>query len=266
MKCSPEVTIFLDNYKKNREIALNSAQEKSYEFLLKNFIDDAIKEFLSYKNDYTTDRYETNSITSWHLHVEMINYIVSSSPKVLGSISNSNLSNLRAAVCMSILWVNELPESWLPDDFETTLSSNAVAVNYLKCNARIKRDLDKCQEYSQKVKLVFDKFDLDSCESCKKLKNKIFYIKDFPELPLESCTSQTGCKCEIEGFYDEIGRVEEEEKIHNYIMKVVSSRKDEFNEPYVLEKLKALKNFFDDNLITEEEFKRKRAEIIQKYF
>jgi len=49
-------------------------------------------------------------------------------------------------------------------------------------------------------------------------------------------------------------------------MKVVSSRKDEFNEPYVLEKLKALKNFFDDNLITEEEFKQKRAEIIQKYF
>ena len=158
---------------------------------------------LKYKKEYLT-YYNSQPNHSYADEIEKINFVISSSPNVLGKLRQNQLDTLREATCLSILWYyDELSESWLPDDFETHLSSNTTAINYLKCNAEMRKNLAKCQRYTDKVKLTFSKVDVDSCELCKKLKNQVFDLKNFPELPLENCTSQTGCKCEIEEVYDE---------------------------------------------------------------
>jgi hypothetical protein len=281
LKCSQSAQDFLEKYEQEKNSDMKLAKAKSFEAFLESDSKKAYKIFVSYQRKYRSD-FEASTYD-----LEKIDFIITSSPKSLGNINQADLISLRAATCMDEMWHDESAESWLPETFISPLKSNQIAVNYLKCNAEMRREIaDGSDDFSnKKFRLVFDEYDVDSCSLCLRFKDKIFEAKDFPELPVENCTSEKGCQCRIYDVYNEyddkeedsesqnessetneIGRAEEEEKIHNYIMKVVSSRKDEFNEPYVLEKLKSLKKFFDDNLITEEEFKQKRAEIIQKYF
>ena len=255
MKCSAQALNFLDEFKENRKNALNLAKKRSFEFLLKGRIEDAFMELLKYKKEYL-DCYDSQANYSYEDEIERINFVISSSPKVLGKISQNQLDNLRAATCMSILWYyDELSESWLPDDFETHLGSNTIAINYLKCNAEMRKNLANCQRYTDKVKITFSKVDVDSCALCKKLKNQVFDLKNFPELPLENCTSQTGCKCEIEEVYDEQDTSECEN---------VLSALTEVGNLELFTKLIQLKKLFDNDLITEEEYQQKKTEILSR--
>jgi hypothetical protein len=126
-----------------------------------------------------------------------MNAVFSCHPKVLGSISPEDLLNLQVAACMALLWQVEQVEDWLPASFTISLKNKRTAVNYLLTNARIIRTLNSIKEVSKQVKVTFNPGDLDSCEQCLMLNEKVFNIKEFPELPFEGCTSDTGCKCHI---------------------------------------------------------------------
>lgn len=135
------------------------------------------------------------------------------------------------------------------------LAAILIAINYLKCNAEMRKNLARCEKYTDKVKLIFSNVDIDSCGLCKKLKNQVFDLKNFPELPLENCTSQTGCKCEIEEVYDEQDKIECENVIN--VLTDVGNLE-------LFTKLSHLKKLFDNDLITEEEYQQKKAEILSR--
>jgi hypothetical protein len=80
-------------------------------------------------------------------------------------------------------------------------------------------------------------------------------LEEMPDLPLESCTSETGCKCRVEVVHDyprhSGGGVFE--------VKLAENEKGDEN---AFNRLSELKRMFDNGLITEEEFLAKKAQIL----
>jgi hypothetical protein len=70
----------------------------------------------------------------------------------------------------------------------------------------------------------------------------VFPIEEIPELPMESCISESGCKCTVESVYDS--------------EQPAAKREDAFD------RLVQLKKMLDSGLITEQEFQEKRSQIL----
>jgi|WetSurSiteA1Bulk_404760.scaffolds.fasta_scaffold89998_1 hypothetical protein len=171
-------------------------------------------------------------------------------------MSSSNWDLLQAAAAMSQLWYGEPALNWLPDDFSTNVKNAEVAVNYALCTAKFAR-MVAASPKDEKVKVIFDFDDVDSCESCRALAGKEFYVRDLPELPLPSCTSDQGCKCRI-GSIHEPGLLFDIIESHN---------SDDGNNPVydaALERLRYLKKLPDAELITQEDYDAKKAEILSQ--
>jgi len=261
MKCSPQAREFLENFEQSRQQALESAKQKSFELLLKGNAKEAYKVFLAYQHEYIMPEMEVRTY-----EIEKLNFILTSAPKVLGNINSSDLVSLRAATCMPALWYNESAESWLPENFVSPVKSNKVAINYLQCNAEIRETLARLDQPGcrTKVKLTFDENDIESCPLCQKLHNKVFYLKDFPELPFENCTSETGCRGIIDGIFDEI---EDGEGGFCIVSGVAVADENEGEDNIgndAFAKLSQLKKMFDNGLITDEEYQRKKSEILSR--
>lgn len=198
MKCSPQAREFVENFEQSKQEALESAKQKSFEALLKGDAREAYKVFLAYQRGYVMPELEARTF-----EIEKLNFVLTSAPRVLGNIDPSSLASLRAATCMPALWYNEPAENWLPENFVLSSRGNKVAISYLKCNAEIREDLARYGNYAKKAKLTFDENDIESCALCLKLNEKVFDLKDFPELPFEGCISETGCKCRVDSVFDE---------------------------------------------------------------
>ena len=255
MKCSPQALALVEEFEQRKQQALDVAKQKSFEALLKGDARGAYKAFLAYQREYIDPGLESQTY-----EIEKLNFILSSSPKVLGKISQTDLANLRAATCMPTLWYGEPPENWLPDNFTTHVKSNTVAINYLKCNAEIREDLARYGDYAKKVKLVFDENDIDSCEWCLKLNGRIFDLKEFPELPFENCTSETGCKCRVESVFEE----DEESGVVFRVVMSDDDLTDDETDDDAFAKLSQLKKMLDNGLITEEDYQKKKDEILSR--
>ena len=261
MKCSPHAREFVENFEQSKQQALESAKQKSFEALLKGDAREAYKVFLAYQREYIMPELEARIF-----EIEKLNFVLTSAPKVLGTIGPSNLASLRAATCMPVLWYNEPAENWLPESFVSPLKSNKVSINYLKCNAEIREDLARYGNYAKKVKLTFDENDIESCALCLKLNEKVFDLKDFPELPFEGCASETGCKCRVDSVFDE------DEDSERSLFKIVISSDDEAAksdgeddaEDDAFAKLSQLKKMLDNGLITDEEYQTKKSEILSR--
>lgn len=253
LKCSQSARDFLDQYEKEKNTAMQLAKEQSFEALIKGKTKEAYKIFTLYHRKYS----EHNNVNSWYF--DKINSIIKSSPKVLSSIKKSDLDSLRAAVCMGELWADESAEAWLPDTFVSTLKNNQIAINYLKVNAEIYREVYDDDDYyyyyyyyDRKFKLVFDECDIDSCSLCLQLKDKVFDKKSFPDLPMENCTSEKGCQCTVYEVFDNDS--DEENEVHK--------TDPTFN---VFLKIKNLKDMLDQKLITNEHYEKSVADLLANY-
>jgi hypothetical protein len=175
---------------------------------------------------------------------------------VLAHIAAEDMKNLKAAACMKSLWYDESPEVWLPWTFSSGLKNNRIAVNYLTTHARIRGEVENYKSYAKQIKIVFDPGDIDSCELCQSLNRKVFDIDKVPDLPMVGCTSDTGCKCRIEDIFSD----DEEE---NGIRFSIDSDDSEIEEDPV-EKLRQLKQMLDEELITDNEYEKKKEEILSR--
>jgi len=260
MKCSLQAREFVENFEQSKQQALESAQQKSFELLLGGDAREAYKVFLAYRREYIMPELEADTY-----ELEKLNFILTSAPKVLGDINSSDLASLRAATCMPVLWYNEPAENWLPENFVSPVKSNKVAINYLKCNAQIRENLARYGDYAKQVRVTFDENDIESCALCLKLNEKVFDLKEFPELPLENCTSETGCKCRVDAVFNEEGGETE-------LFKIVISGDSEADENEgkddtegdAFAKLSQLKKMLDNGLITDEEYQKKKSEILSR--
>jgi hypothetical protein len=255
MKCSPQALALVQGFEQRRQEALATAQRASYDALRKGGLRAACAAFLAYQREYV-DR----ASPSESCQTEAMQFILSSAPKVLGKITPGALADLRAACCMPVLWFREPAENWLPEGFATHLTSNARAVNYLTRNAAIRRDLAYHEQYAERVKIVFDEYDPDSCEACRKLNGSVLHPKDVPELPLQDCTSETGCKCRIESFYEGDGP---STGVSFRVQPVDEASTDEpAYDP--VETLTQLRKMLDRGLITPEEYQAKKLDILSR--
>ena len=250
MKCSHQTQLLVEEFEQRKQLDLDSAKQNCFDLLKNGDAKGAYKTLIAYQKKYSDSAIQADTVT-----VDRLRFILSSSPKALGAITEDNLSVLRSAVALSELWYREPAENWLPDTFQTVLKSRSVAINFLKCNAWLREDASRYTEFpNEKIRLVFDEGDVDSCEFCLRLNGQVFLPSELPELPREGCTSETGCKVRIEGVFDEDDSIDETE---------TDSSDDEFTDDEVI-KLGKIKKMLDMGLITESEYQQKKSEILSR--
>jgi hypothetical protein len=249
-KCSREAEKFLDDYGKRREDAFEAARQKCHDLLLQGNARDAYKVFAGVQREYVTAAFRPNSFD-----IEHLDFVLSSNPRVVGDIPASDLIILRAATGMQLLWRDKSLQAWLPEHFSLAKQTPTIAAKYLICNAEIRRSIQQIKEYATKARFVFNDYDIESCQQCLSLRGQVFALEEMPDLPLESCTSETGCKCRVEVVHDyprhSGGGVFE--------VKLAENEKGDEN---AFNRLSELKRMFDNGLITEEEFLAKKAQIL----
>jgi hypothetical protein len=251
MICSPQVLTLVEHYKDARQSDLDIAKQQSFEALLQNDPKKAYKLNQSYCR-----KYSSLSSPEFRGSIEWLKFILSSKPKILGKMTAPNWKLLQAAVAMSQLWYGESAVNWLPDNFATNVKDIEVAVNYLRCNAAVNRMVASCPR-NEKVKIVFDSDDIDSCESCLALANKEFDVRDLPEFPLINCTSDQGCQCRL-------GSTREQGLVFDYIQLRENNDENPASDGTALERLHQLKEVLDANLISQEDYNTKKAEILSQ--
>ena len=251
LRCSPEAQALAESYKATAQSELDKIKQQTFEALLLNDVQKAYKLNQAFCRSYTSF-----SSLEYQGGAEWLNFILSSKPKILGKISSSNWDLLHAAAAMSQLWYGESALSWLPDDFSTNVKNAEVAVNYVLCTARFAR-MAAALPKNEKVKVIFDFDDMDSCESCRALAGKEFYARDLPELPLPSCTSDQGCKCRLGSIYEP-----------GLLFDIIDSREDsdasDTTSSGAIERLHYLKKLLDADLITQGDYDTKKAEILSQ--
>ncbi len=162
---------------------------------------------------------------------------------------------------MRVLWPYESIEAWLSNDSGTFGISSQRAINYLVCNARLRRELARVERYAEEVKVSFDENDVESCEACLRFDGKVFAIHDIPELPSEKCTSDVGCKCHFREVFPE-ANIEEDAQLNILDHGATHGEDDEQEDAFV--KLSSLKKMLDHDLITKEEYEAKKAELLSR--
>lgn len=254
MKCSAMALELLSEYEKKKQLALDLAKKQSFNALKSNDPKSAYKIYVSYQRAHVIPDFESNSF-----QVEEIMSVLKSQPKILANVTAENLRQLKAIAGMHLLWPDETLESWLSSNSISGLKNDRIAINYLLAHARITEDIERHKEYAKQVKIDFDSGDIDSCELCQALNGKVFDIDKVPELPMIGCTSETGCKCRIDTIFDE----DDESSFNIYIGGKGGDEED--IESTSITKLRHLKQMLDEKLITEEEYEKKKAEILSRF-
>jgi hypothetical protein len=253
MKCSPDAIALIERYEEQVQQEMDLAKQHSFVALLNNNPKDAYKIFASHQRKYAVQSFFSN-----HAYViPELESILASHPRVLDTVTSSDLRSLQAAACMTKLWYGESAVDWLPDAFPTPLKSVQVAVNYLMRHAEIRHSISQVDEYAKRLKIVFDSSDIDSCHLCLALDSKEFDKDEFPDLPFENCTSETGCMCHVVPIYD-FDSSSIEVSFNDY------NEDDDFGGGSPVAKLKQLKEMLDNELITQAEYDKKKAEILSR--
>jgi hypothetical protein len=140
------------------------------------------------------------------------------------------------------------------------LKNNKIAVNYLARHADLRYTVATNSEYSSRFRIVFEPNDIDSCELCLALNGKEFDKRNLPELPLEGCTSETGCMCRIETIYDDDDDDDDLEAEFDD-----SDDDAGENGQVAITKLRQLKEMLDSGLFSQVEYDAKKAEILSRF-
>jgi hypothetical protein len=129
--------------------------------------------------------------------VEIMNVLFSSKPKILSSLRDEKLDNLREGASMMFLWGKNKAHEWMPEDFKTDLSFDVdTAARMFLFHAIHKTNLEAYRKNGV-VKFVEILPAQDSCDECKKLAKKKYKLNDVPELPHNMCTHKKGCRCTL---------------------------------------------------------------------
>ncbi len=129
--------------------------------------------------------------------IAILNAIAQGKPRILKSLSESQLNTLRLAAGMMYLWGTNHAKEWLPPDFETNLALDRDAATRMVLFHAIHRVEVANYKDNGVAKQVEILVASDSCEACKKIAGKRFKLNDVIELPYEHCTNEIGCRCTL---------------------------------------------------------------------
>lgn len=144
------------------------------------------------------DSYHKQEVFSSGISCDLtfIRSIFTVKPKILKNFNNNQLDALRIVAGMMQLLYCRKASDWLPSGFhlDSHLSAESAARMLIFHSAYLKElgDLKRCR--FKKARIIVTS---DSCEHCKKLKDKTYAINKVPELPFEECTCDKGCRCTL---------------------------------------------------------------------
>lgn len=286
--CSPEAAAFLERWEQDQRDAIKAAKEQSFSSLLLSDGKKAYKAYVDYHRQYSSPEMYSGG---GYLAEEM-EAILNGEPELLKHLNDRDKKHLRAATCMRKLWREEAPSRWLPEDFSTKFEDGEVASNLLATYGEIQHRIGKANK-TDKFQILFDTYDVDSCEICRKLDGKIFTVGELPELPDSKCTSRNGCRCDIHYYWggenidseheedfesDETGDGESNRRgisvdLSEWIdlvslEQLISEQVDQYIKENIqlaldpLARLRSVKQMLDEELITTEEYETARQRIL----
>ena len=208
--------------------------------------------------------------------VAEVKYTVAAKPASLAGLENQRFLRLRGIAAMRLLWQTEDQDSDYDDDEDETgptvkdvgdydeeaLGEDDIrAIGHIRRNAEYHSELDKLLDDVDEPVVVtfrFPKVSINSCSSCRSVHGKLFARDQLPEFPLVDCPNERGCKFEME--YDTIEEEEAEEEQERFFDPSIPRNVT----PTISTRLSRLKDLFDDELITKEEYERKKAQILDE--
>jgi hypothetical protein len=136
---------------------------------------------------------ETPSFLS-NPEISKVRSVFSARPKILASVSEATLEDLRIAAGMVFLG---LGFRWLPDGLQTGLQmKNESAIRMIVSHIQSSGHIQQEQENSDIISGVRVYLSCEgSCDACSALKDKEWKLGEQPELPYEHCTHRMGCRC-----------------------------------------------------------------------
>lgn len=208
------------------------------------------------------------------LDADSITRILKATPESLAELGDK-IHEVRASAAMM-----EIFEDWEPDeDVDDTWLRQ---VNHVLAWARIQGDADEqltaaVQGYTSLEDRIGFVVDVahggQGCaRRCRKLDGQEFTRAQLPHFPLAGCTSLSGCDVQLDSVYNEdpeLSELEEEEdeeaeeQAQDGIEEEDGEAESDSSEDRI-RRLRELKQWFDERLITDEEFAAKKAEILSE--
>jgi hypothetical protein len=128
-------------------------------------------------------------------------------PKILMDLYDKELEILRIGAGMMYLYGISVADKWFPADFKSkSRFDNNTAVRMILFHAQFLKEKEELISLSKSGSIKLRHITIissnDTCEHCKQMKDMQFELKNLPELPLEKCTHESGCRCSISPVID----------------------------------------------------------------
>jgi hypothetical protein len=135
--------------------------------------------------------------------IMILELIFSSYPKILKSVSKENIRVLQFFAAQMHLWGrnNVIKNQKAPKQIKSHLDINAASRMILFFALSKKNVLEYRKSGMKKVKVVSYVNDSHVCDYCQSMHNSYYDIDNFPEVPLENCVSDIGCRCIVEPVF-----------------------------------------------------------------
>jgi len=255
-KCSNAALNLIAERKQKIEKETDVAKRQTFEAFKANNPKEACKIYETFRRQSVDSTYKISIYD-----VEELHFILISQPKVLANFSQDELVALRHAACMKLLWKSESPERWLPESFILPSKNIQIAVNYLLTHAKFKKGISHYKK-DEHIRLSFHPGDIDSCNLCLAFNDQVFTTNTIPELPIPGCTSETGCKCDLQWADDEAEFDVEDDDEEMLATDLIDENLALSDSP--VEALRLLTQMLNEGLIAQTEFDEKKKEILSR--
>jgi hypothetical protein len=189
--------------------------------------------------------------------IPTVQCILKAKPESLPFLNEEQLNNLRVALVMSVIWRQKKPDGWINHNLFEDVDTE-MCCHHIRCNANINEKIDQIT-WSDKFKISFSDYDIDSCEICKSKNGKVIEKESIRNYPHFGCKSDTGCNFILNEVYN-FNAVNDDLKIATDDLNDCS---DLDNDP-VVNSLRKLKMMLDEDLISADEYQNKKLELLSK--
>jgi len=131
-----------------------------------------------------------------HVAVELretITAIFAARPRILGSIDDAALNNLRVhASLIELFGIGKIPKRLTPGSSGIGRMDADAAARMLLFYVQSQADLAKWESIVRRCEISVCS---DACEPCATRHGQIYRLDEVPELPCPDCTHEMGCRC-----------------------------------------------------------------------
>lgn len=181
--------------------------EKEHRIQVEQSVRDALRQREFRKASQLVATFETEQVFQRGINIEWQDYntehdvsilenIFGAVPRILSEVESESLEELRVAAGMMHLWGASHGNQWISSDLTTGLKfDNNTAISMLQSYATYLGNIADFQRSGVKTVNIRTVEDPYVCEECKRLARKVHKLGEVPELPLEKCTCEFGCRC-----------------------------------------------------------------------